>query len=448
MGLSIFWGLNEGFQMHAYNQYADKKMLFSTSLLDESDSFWIDKMENDQFTKKFFKNSSEVSIPDSLKEIFDDRYSLYRKQFSRCHKGIGKSTNEPRVYLHLYRILQWYFQRFENEIIDYVSFVAPPHFGFDLILSDYVVWCGGKTYFSYQLLFPDLFVVYDQNLNQIQPKTKMVEMKVDLPDVDNEELSYMVGVIHGKPKAQYWRWTRRLIKYSLTAFSERSRVNITQLRLEYLYYRNLKSAGLWTQDKLERTLNKRKIIYFPLHYQPELTTSMFGGEYDDQMLALERLSKVLPKDYLIIVKENPKQTFQYRNSVFFTRLSALKNALFIGKCIDSKWLIKKSSAVATITGTAGWEGIRYGKPIITFGKAWYAKFDGVYSFDYRIDIEKIISCKTDHEKLEKDFDRFIGSVWKGIVDEYYVNISDSTEQELSQNMFDVYCEMHRLSAVD
>ena len=40
---------------------------------------------------------------------------------------------------------------------------------------------------------------------------------------------------------------------------------------------------------------EEKFVYFPLPMQPEMTTSAIGGEFRDQLLALERLSNILPE---------------------------------------------------------------------------------------------------------------------------------------------------------
>ena len=35
-------------------------------------------------------------------------------------------------------------------------------------------------------------------------------------------------------------------------------------------------------------------VYFPLHLQPEMSTDTNGGMFTDQLLALEKLSRVMP----------------------------------------------------------------------------------------------------------------------------------------------------------
>src|SRR5690606_32290981 len=47
----------------------------------------------------------------------------------------------------------------------------------------------------------------------------------------------------------------------------------------------------------------QKFVYFPLHLQPEMTTSALGGIFEDQIFALSCLSSKIPVDWCILVKE-------------------------------------------------------------------------------------------------------------------------------------------------
>lgn len=157
-----------------------------------------------------------------------------------------------------------------------------------------------------------------------------------------------------------------------------------------------------------------KYVYFPLHLQPEMTTDTLGGCYRDQLLAVEQLARILPKDWLIYVKENPKQLFWMREKYFFKRLSCLPQVRYISRSVDTYQLMKHSQFVATISGTAGWEAISGGKPAVVFGQCWYKNFPGVFSFSDELDAEAVAGYFIEHRAVEQAFSAYRGKALKGI----------------------------------
>lgn len=160
-------------------------------------------------------------------------------------------------------------------------------------------------------------------------------------------------------------------------------------------------------------------VYFPLHLQPELTTSAIGGIYEDQLLAIERLSITVPKGWWVYVKENRVQTEQYRGRLFFQRLGRLPNVCFISAQISTFKLTERAQFVATITGTAGWEAITGGKNVLVFGHTWYRTLPGVFEFNESFSVEKIMSYRIDHEELERKTGEMISRMLPGIVEAPY-----------------------------
>ena len=164
--------------------------------------------------------------------------------------------------------------------------------------------------------------------------------------------------------------------------------------------------------KLEQEADfKRKYIYFPLHYQPECNTSPIGEHFADQILAVKILSSALPNGWIIYVKENNAQ-WNYRNAQansfryagYYRELAEIENVFLLSPEISSYDLIAQSQAVATISGTAGWESLARGKPVLFFGHPWYKHCDGALlvgnSDDCRRAIEKIMSgYKPDARKV-------------------------------------------------
>ena len=70
---------------------------------------------------------------------------------------------------------------------------------------------------------------------------------------------------------------------------------------------------------------------------------------------------------------------------------------------DPLELVRHSQAVATITGTIGWEAMVIGKPVIAFGLTWYEYFDGVLKVTNEETASEIVrfieTFKFDKQKL-------------------------------------------------
>ena len=86
------------------------------------------------------------------------------------------------------------------------------------------------------------------------------------------------------------------------------------IEITFLYFKNLLKISIkdWV---LKRTYLSfcdvpnfsKPYIYVPLHYQPEMTTSPLGGIFVNQELMLHMISKAIPEDTEIIIKEHPTQ---------------------------------------------------------------------------------------------------------------------------------------------
>ncbi len=158
-------------------------------------------------------------------------------------------------------------------------------------------------------------------------------------------------------------------------------------------------------------------VYFPLHLQIELTTSTLGGSYSDQLLAIEKLAKIIPDDCFIFIKENPKQTGAMRGAQFFTRLLRIQNLQFVPSYADTHKLIENSQFVATITGTVGWEAICKGKIALFFGTPWYQNLDGAIPYRDGITYSEILNCEIDHRNLQRNAGRLLSRTHEGLL--YY-----------------------------
>jgi len=186
---------------------------------------------------------------------------------------------------------------------------------------------------------------------------------------------------------------------------------------------------------------KKKYIYLPLHFQPEMTTMPCAGAFSDQRLMVDLLSSVLPRGYYIYVKENPKQTSMTRSRKYYRQIGRHPNVKFVSRKADTFKLIKHCQAVATATGTAGWEALFRGKPVMMFGYGFYQYAPGVFriktvedakgAFDF-IKNKKEFPSKIRLKAFLKAFESVAAS---GYVDESYRQVSNLSLEENEANLF-------------
>ena len=131
-------------------------------------------------------------------------------------------------------------------------------------------------------------------------------------------------------------------------------------------------------------------IYLPLHLQPELSTVPLAGVFSNQLLIVQLLSQNLPKEFKIYIKENPKQSCWGRTLNFYRELVKIPNVTLVSRRYDTYKLINNCQAIATATGTAGWEGLFRGKPVLMFGDFYYQYADGVFKIRSKDDIKSAI----------------------------------------------------------
>ncbi len=126
-------------------------------------------------------------------------------------------------------------------------------------------------------------------------------------------------------------------------------------------------------------------IYVPLSFQPERTSVPEAGRFSNQILMIKMLSRFVPKDWKIVVKENPTQLLpgvghgeRGRYAYYYDDLISINNVVLAHLNAPQFELIDNSKAVATLTGTSGWEACVRGKPALIFGHAWYQGCEGVF----------------------------------------------------------------------
>ena len=161
----------------------------------------------------------------------------------------------------------------------------------------------------------------------------------------------------------------------------------------------------------------RKYVILALHYQPEATTAPRAGVFVDQLYVLELMSRHLPKDWLIFVKENPMQFNPIaegntgRPMRFYRDALKIPRVSFVPVDTDPFSLIDHALAVFSIAGTIGWEGMARGKPVVCFGPSWYEHFaPGVLRVQSGADLENVPAFIERYRYDERALHRYLKTI--------------------------------------
>lgn len=120
-----------------------------------------------------------------------------------------------------------------------------------------------------------------------------------------------------------------------------------------------------------------RYVLYPIHFQPEATTLVQAPMYLDQLALIQDIAKSLPIGYRLYVKEHLSNRGR-RPHDFYQRLRDIPTVRLLGPDADTWALIRDAGVIAVITGTMGWEGLLFGKPVVTFGDVFFNLLPHVY----------------------------------------------------------------------
>jgi hypothetical protein len=132
--------------------------------------------------------------------------------------------------------------------------------------------------------------------------------------------------------------------------------------------------------------------------QPERSSVPEGGRYGQQLRMVHALAGALPDGWHIYVREHPA-TFMsgpklVRGPWSYDGLLALPGVSLVSSRVDPFRLIDRARAVATVTGTVGFEAVARGVPCLAFGAAPYVGCDGVYRIRNDTDLRTAVDALT------------------------------------------------------
>ena len=139
-----------------------------------------------------------------------------------------------------------------------------------------------------------------------------------------------------------------------------------------------------------------RVVFYPMHFQPEASTLINGIWYSNQVAVIENLSKALPLGYTLLVKEHPRgrgmrPLWQYQH------IASLHNVQFCD--LPSKEILQRAEVAITISGSIGLEALAMKKPVVMLGRTFHS-YNTVY---YRADSMEQLTQVLQNILLKNDF---------------------------------------------
>ena len=124
-------------------------------------------------------------------------------------------------------------------------------------------------------------------------------------------------------------------------------------------------------------------IYMPLHQEPERSLLIAAPKFSNQMETIKEISKKMPKNFQLYVKEHPTQgpARNWRDISFYTEIMNLKNVKLFHPDFNPKSLFQNCSLVISVGGTSSFEAAFYGKPSIIFADLGYTAIPCIKKLD-------------------------------------------------------------------
>lgn len=207
-----------------------------------------------------------------------------------------------------------------------------------------------------------------------------------LGNIENQEPSYMKGNPLCEVRFSTYINQRKLIsflrkiKYELMETSDKSNYSFREgpfASSVRSFKRNIarlvkkRSFASYDQGLDDSWLSQNKYWVYPIHFQPEASTSVGSPYFVDQFNFIRNVAFSLPNETYLLVKEH-KSAIGAHNKNFYRDLAALPNVILIGHEWNIKQLIRKSLGVITLTSTAAFEALLLNKQVYMFGDAFFS----------------------------------------------------------------------------
>jgi len=168
------------------------------------------------------------------------------------------------------------------------------------------------------------------------------------------------------------RYSRRIGTDPEPIFYNKGKTKSKMLSWRWNQFFQLRKRQNFLEKHSLKHIPKKKFIYFPLPVQPESQSYAWDPFHVNTISILENISKSIPSNYLLFVKEHPGQKAKnWRSLEIYKKIISLPNVRLLHYNVNNYEMISKSDLVILINNSSGLEALFYKKPVIVFGDVFY-----------------------------------------------------------------------------
>lgn len=370
-GYAVHYALTNRFPETKYNTIIDSYNKFYLS--DYHNMPEIEQIKN--YEEKY--NLRKLYFPDfdrHEKYNYDYQNDIYMDQY------IIKSLSFFEELITTYNISYVIYENVSN-VFSYACYLVTRKYNIE-----YIGLCQSRLPDRFDIWFDDYGNCdkiekdfYECNIGKLDTDTKkyiksyfehLNDMEPYYKDEDHKHYKNNYQII--KRSKAIIPYIRYLIRYKNDINHSYELTN--PIRIGYQYVKRIlqrKFRIQLLQHDFFDYINEEDCYYlYPIHFQPEATTSVNARYYTNQYEMIKNIAFSLPLNTMLYVKEHPHAYGCFPIS-FYKQIKKIPNVKFI-HCDESVVkLIINCEGVITLTGTMGFEALMYNKPAISFGEIFY-----------------------------------------------------------------------------
>lgn len=119
----------------------------------------------------------------------------------------------------------------------------------------------------------------------------------------------------------------------------------------------------------ELETKEQSYVFFPLHTEPEIATSVFAPYHMNQIEVVRNIAQSVPMETLVVVKEHPR-SLGMRPAGYYRKLSEIPNVRFVNSLENTLRIVKSSKMVVVLSSFVAFEAILAKIPAIILGNSF------------------------------------------------------------------------------